>query len=168
MGKHDDGRRYLNHSYHVPWAHQKVQIDWMSIGNKTVNLVVAPTLINTPRQMWKNAWQAKHCRGQFGQWGLFTVENFFLRLESWYIDEKMPDTAEPSQRNLRRLLDVRFFLWWSNLKTNNMVCKVRKCVWQCVTMCDNVCKVRQCVGQKLSPAPVNVESKVLRRRVLTF
>ena len=31
------------------WAHQKVQIDWMSIGNKTVNLVLAPTLINTHR-----------------------------------------------------------------------------------------------------------------------
>ena len=30
------------------WAHQKLQIDWMSKGNKTVNLVVAPTLINTP------------------------------------------------------------------------------------------------------------------------
>ena len=32
-----------------PWAHQKVQIDWMSIGNKTVNLVLAPTLKNTHR-----------------------------------------------------------------------------------------------------------------------
>ena len=31
------------------WAHQKVQIDWMSIGNKTVNLVLAPTLKNTHR-----------------------------------------------------------------------------------------------------------------------
>ena len=33
------------------WAHQKVQIDWMSRGNKTVGPLVATTLINTPRQM---------------------------------------------------------------------------------------------------------------------
>ena len=134
------------------WTHQKVHIDWMSKGNMTVNPVVARTLITTPRQMWKkNAWQAKHCRGQFGQWGHFIVEELFGRLESWQIDENMPHNAEPSQRNHRRLLEVCFFLWWSHLKTNNLVCKVR-----------------QCFGQKLSPAPVNVESKVLTRRVLTF
>ena len=124
-----------------PWAHQKVQIDWMSIGNKTVNLVVALTLINTPRQVWQNAWQAKHCRGHFGQWGQFTVKKLFGRLESLQIDEKMSDNADPSQINHRWLLDVRLFLWWSHLKKNNVVCKVRQCVWQCVTMCvklDNV------------------------------
>ena len=161
MGKHEDGRRYLNHSYHVPWAHQKLQIDWMSIGNKTVNLVVAPALINTPRQVWKNT------EASLANRVISLLKNFF-RLESWQIDEKMPDNAKPSQRNHRRLLDVRFFLCWSNLKTNNVLCKVRQCVWQCVAMCDNVFKVRQCVDQKLSPALVNVESKVLTRRVLTF
>ena len=112
MGKHDDGRRYLNHSYHVPWAHQKVQIDWMSIGNKTVNLVLAPTLKNTHRgKCDKTPDKQNIAEASLANGVSLLLKKLFGRLESWQIDEKMSDNAEPSQINHRWLLDVRLFLW---------------------------------------------------------
>ena len=68
MGKHDDGRRYLNHSYHVPVgaskSSDKLDVDWEQDGES--GRCTGP-------YKHTEASVTKH-RGQFGQWGQFTAE----------------------------------------------------------------------------------------------
>ena len=87
MGKHDDGRRYLNHSYHVPVGASKSpdRLDVDREQDCESSPVVAPTLINTPRQMWKRTLDKQNIAEASSAIGVtLPLRNF---LEDWKVDK---------------------------------------------------------------------------------